>query len=252
MITERFITKMILRNLMGDLMAQEIVDWLEALEKVRVWPRDWRDRVLMDNVGGRTEIFMCKIKRESRNPNVKRESLEPFWWQVPVSRDIVAVVAHDRNRKVCLVQQLRPAWDDKENGIWVLPAGGIPVDLDDPKLIGKEAMRELKEETGCECEEPELLTTVLCSGRIRSKQHIYMTEITEQSSSSQELTEHERKMVLDFDWFDIDVAIGKFTDEKREDYQETTGYTLLGLLLAKKELERQEEEKSEAEETKNI
>jgi ADP-ribose pyrophosphatase YjhB (NUDIX family) len=193
---------------------------LAILREERVWPRNWRDEILMNQVHGRTEIYMYKVKLKCK---------EPFWRQVPVSSDVVAVVAYDKKEKVYLVRQSRPAWAEKHMGVLVLPGGGVPADLDDDKLAC-EAKRELKEETGYDCKIDKKLATVLCSGRIRSKQHIFLARV--QRRGKPKLEEDEMKLGLQVEPLTLDNAIRKFCNGE----EETTGYTVLGLLRAKEEL----------------
>jgi len=196
---------------------------LRILRRKRIWPVDWREHMLMDQVHGRTEIYMYKVKSNGT---------QPFWGQVPVSSDVVAVVAHDDKETAYLVRQSRPAWAEKHKGVLVLPGGGVPAGLNDEELLC-EAKRELKEETGYECEKISKLTTVLCSGRIRSKHHIFLAKVKRQGKPK--LEEGERKLGLHVESLDLSTAVELFRNGAEE---ETTGYTLLGLLLAREELAR--------------
>jgi ADP-ribose pyrophosphatase YjhB (NUDIX family) len=196
---------------------------IKILRRRRIWPVDWREQMLMDQVHGRTEIYMYKVK--SRDA-------QPFWKQVPVSTDVVAVVAHDNKKMVYLVRQSRPAWDEKHKGVLVLPGGGVPAGLNDEELL-HEAKRELREETGYECKRMRKLTTVLCSGRIRSKHHIFLAKV--QRHGKPKLEKEEKELGLYVESLDLNTAIELLGDGSEE---ETTGYTLLGLLLAREMLAR--------------
>jgi len=195
---------------------------LKVLKRERVWPIDWREQMLMDQVNGRTEVYMYKVESDSA---------KPFWRQIPVSSDVVAVIAYDAEGTVYLVRQSRPAWPEKHKGVLVLPGGGVSAGLNDEELLC-EAKRELKEETGCDCKKIRKLTSVLCSGRIRSKHHIFLAKIQQQAKP--ELEEDERKLGLNIERLDLSTAIKMLRNGKEE---ETTGYTLLGLLLAREELD---------------
>lgn len=197
-------------------------DSLEILKKERAWPQNWRDQMLMDNAHGRTEIFMYKVKVDCK---------EPFWYQIPVSKDVVAIVAYDKDGNVYLVRQSRPAWAEKANGVLVLPGGGVSPDLDSENLL-REAKRELKEETGYECKTIKKIATVLCSARIRSKHHIFLAEIQQRNESKPEKIE--TGMGLCVEPLNLNETILRFLSGE----EETTGYTLTGLLIAREELKR--------------
>ncbi len=168
---------------------------------------------------GRTDIFMYKVKYDNGTAE---------YWEVPVSKDVVATVAVDNDEQVLFVEQYRPAWKRR---VLVIPGGGI--EKENPNEdYSEDARKELKQEVGYDFakENLEKLGVVLCSGRIRSKHHIYLA--TEIFPSSGESEDYEKRAGIAFCRLTLDEAIKRFVEEK----EETTSYTLLGLLLAKRKL----------------
>jgi 8-oxo-dGTP pyrophosphatase MutT (NUDIX family) len=195
----------------------------EILRKIRVWPRDWRDQVLMGQIHGRTEIFVYEVMPQNN---------KSFWWQVPVSRDIVAAVAVGNYNTVYFVEQWRPTW---EKTIWALPGGGVEKENASENDRKNTMRKELQQEIGYNCNKLEKLGTILCSARIKSRQHIYLATglfQPQKDETCSDLENYEKSLQAHPRQLPFVEAYRKFVIEK----EETTGYTSLGLVWAKMKL----------------
>ena len=167
---------------------------------------------------GRTEVFICQVEGEDR----------PY--EVTVTKDLVTAVAIDDGNKVWLVQQFRPAW---KKDVWVLPGGGVEKKNASENDREVTIRKELRQEIGYDCKKLDKLATVFCSAGIRSKHHIYLA--TDLFCSPEKPEGYEKLKARRFSLAEA-ILKAKASPHKQKSRTRTTGYTLLGLLLAKEKL----------------
>jgi 8-oxo-dGTP pyrophosphatase MutT (NUDIX family) len=127
-----------------------------------------------------------------------------------------AVVAIDAGQRVCLLRQFRPA---AAGWVWELPAGR----LEPGEPPATTALRELREEAGCEATRWDSLDSILSSpGVFAETIHLYLARDLQQVGSA-----HERHEVIEVHWIPLDQAVGRALSGDIRD-----GKTIIGLLRA--------------------
>ena len=119
-----------------------------------------------------------------------------------------AVVAVDAHRRVCILRQYRPVFDD---WVWEIPAGK----LDDEEPPAEAARRELAEEAGVAATHWQPLGRMLASpGVFDEIVHLYLARELREVETCH--GEHE---ILECHWLDLNEAVarclaGEFNDAK--------------------------------------
>jgi 8-oxo-dGTP pyrophosphatase MutT (NUDIX family) len=133
-----------------------------------------------------------------------------------------AIVAIDREGRVCLIRQFRHA---AGGWIWELPAGKL--EPHEPPL--ETARRELVEETGTSARSWRSLGPYVSSpGVFTEIVHLYLAQELESANMS-----HEAGELIEVHWVDLEQACSRALDGDIND-----GKTALGLLRARSILQR--------------
>ncbi len=145
-------------------------------------------------------------------------------WEVTAPKyDIVVVVPYDTKGNVYLSKEWRIAW---KRDVLMLPAGTIPKDSTE-KECAYHARRELQEEIGFDCKKLEKLVTVLSAARIRARIHLYLARELVPSKKDADPDE-----IIEVVKMPFRKAYDLFVKGK----EETTGYTVLGMMLAREKI----------------
>jgi 8-oxo-dGTP pyrophosphatase MutT (NUDIX family) len=133
-----------------------------------------------------------------------------------------AIVAIDREGRVCLIRQFRHA---AGGWIWELPAGK----LEPPEPPLETARRELVEETGTSARSWRSLGLYVSSpGVFTEIVHLYLAQDLESANMA-----HEAGELIEVHWVDLEQACSRALDGDIND-----GKTALGLLRARSILQR--------------
>jgi ADP-ribose pyrophosphatase len=161
------------------------------------------------------KVFSAKIKL----PNEKIVNWNYNMW----CNEGVAVVPIDDKNNIYLSKEWRPAWQKK---IVVIPAGGVKINVSEKEGI-KQARNELREEIGLDAKKIEKLVTLLYGTRIKGKIHVYLATGLFKSFKRRDSDE-----IIEIIRMPFKRAYKMFLTGK----EKTTGYTLLGMSLAKEKL----------------
>jgi len=131
-----------------------------------------------------------------------------------------AVVALDKNQRVCLLRQYRHA---AGGWLWELPAGKI----DTPELPRQTAERELQEEAGLHARHWQALGSFLSTpGFCDERIHLYLARDLDTTA-----TDRHPHEVIEVHWLDFETALHQVREGKIDDAK-----TMLGLLMAEANL----------------
>lgn len=142
-------------------------------------------------------------------------------FHVPGFNDIVAVVPVE-GKDVYLVNEWRYAWGKE---VLQLPAGQCPYKTEAGRI--KQVRNELREEIGMDARKIVKLSSNIMSSNMKFRVHVYLATGLFRSEKAPD--DHEFIQILRMPFED---ALKKFTNGKSD----TTGYTILGMLLAKAKL----------------
>lgn len=146
-----------------------------------------------------------------------------YWNAIDWTRDSVSVVAIDDKNNVYFSKEWRSAWKKK---IIIIPAGAVKKNASERENL-EQARNELREEIGFDAKKFVKLATVLNSARIRNKVHIYLANGLYKSPKKPDTDE-----IIEIVKMPFKKAYKMFLNGK----EETTGYTILSLILAKEKL----------------
>jgi len=145
------------------------------------------------------------------------------WNTIVWNHDSVAVVAIDDKNNIYFSREWRSAWKKK---ITILPAGGVKLNATERERI-KQARNELREEIGFDAKKIEKIATILHAAKIKHKIFIYLATGLFKSPKKSDPEE-----IIEVVKMPFKKAYKMFLTGKKE----TTGYTLLGMTLAKEKL----------------
>ncbi len=129
----------------------------------------------------------------------------------------------DDKNNIYFSSEWRNAWKKK---ITIIPAGGVKLNATERENI-KQARNELREEIGFDAKKIEKLVTILDGGKVKHKLHIYLATGLFKSPKKKDPEE-----VIEVVKMPFKKAYKMFLTGK----EKTTGYTLLGMTLAKEKL----------------
>ena len=161
------------------------------------------------------DVFLDKVKL----PNGKFVN----WNSVDWTHDSVSIVAVDDKNNIYFSKEWRPSWKKK---IIILPAGGVKKNASEKDNI-IQARNELREEIGFDAKRFVKLLTILNSARMRNRIHIYLAKGLFKSPKRADADE-----VLEI----VKMPIKKAYESIISGKMETTGYTMLGIILAMNKL----------------
>jgi ADP-ribose pyrophosphatase len=143
------------------------------------------------------------------------------WDFIDFIDDSVSIVAIDDKENIYLSSEWRNAWNKR---IISTPVGHVKKGMCEKDNI-KQARNELREEVGFDAKRIEKLVTIMHGLKIRHKVHIYLATGLFKSPKEPDPDEFVEVVKMPFE-----KALKMFLTGK----EETTGYTILGMLLAKK------------------
>jgi ADP-ribose pyrophosphatase len=141
------------------------------------------------------------------------------WHIIDWTHDSVVIVPIDDKNNVYLSKEWRTAWKKK---IIIIPAGGVKTNAKEEENT-KQAHNELREEIGFDAKKIEKLATVLDQSKVRHRFHIYLATGLFKSTKKRDVDE-----IIEVVKIPIKKAYEMFLTGK----EETTSYTILGIMLA--------------------
>jgi len=154
--------------------------------------------------------------------NVRLATGKIVKWESVLALDAVAIVAINNEKNIYLSREWRSAW---EREILEIPVGQVKGKTE--KEMIKQARNELREEVGLDAKKWEKLTTFLTGARQRIKIHVYLAQNLFKSKKKNSDSE-----IIEVVKMPFQKALKLFLSGK----EETTSYTLLGMILAKEKL----------------
>jgi len=172
----------------------------KILEEKEIYKKEW--------------ITIKSISLQFPNGNIAK-------WYYPDLGEAVTIVPVTENLEVYLVKEWRAAW---KRPVLQIPAGVCKAQDEEGRI--QQARTELMQEIGFDCKNIEKLCSTYNAGRTKLQFHNYLA--TELFESKKQSDENEYLEVIKMP---IDDAIDLFLTK-----EESPGFTLLGLLVAKEKL----------------
>ena len=144
-------------------------------------------------------------------------------WQKIKVADGVAIVALDDKNNIYLVKEWRIAWG---RDILEIPVGNCRLCRTEKERL-RQARNELREEVGLDARKWEKLIISHISPRIKADMHIFLAKDLFKSEKEKEPGEFIKPVKMPFEKAYDDFMTGKIL---------TTGYTILGMTIAKERL----------------
>jgi ADP-ribose pyrophosphatase len=145
------------------------------------------------------------------------------WNAIDWNGDAVSIIAVDNKKNVYFSKEWRNAWKKK---ITIIPAGAVKKNASERENL-EQARNELREEIGFDAKKFVKLLTVLNSARMRNRVHMYLATGLYKSPKKPDDDE-----IIEVVKIPFKKAYKMFLSGK----EETTGYTILSLILAKEKL----------------
>lgn len=178
------------------------------------------------------KILGEKSVYQSPRLNVKRLKLQfenkpPVEWEIPSVMDGVNIVPLLDNGDVVLVREWRPAW---KQPILQIPAGKCTSENESEQI--EQAHLELREEIGMDAKKIKNLISFGAAAGIHQRLNIFLaTDLYFATAKKKSEDEHE---YIDIVTMPLQEALDLFLSGR----EFTTSYTIIGLLLAQRLLEK--------------